>query len=155
MSAFALARSRAFVSKASQFKNLRFYTGPTIEYEHLSSGWSNVEDIEDFKKQDGKYSLQTFNKISPQGLATFPKDEYDVEAASDANGRPAMALMLRSHKLQEEEVGTSVRCIARCGAGTNNIRKSFGNIWNEAIPISIDSIIQSFVHSISSMTNTL
>lgn len=29
--------------------------------------------------------------------------------------------MLRSHKLQEEEVDVSVRCIARCGAGTNNI----------------------------------
>lgn len=29
--------------------------------------------------------------------------------------------MIRSHKLQEEEVGDSVRCIARCGAGTNNI----------------------------------
>lgn len=29
--------------------------------------------------------------------------------------------MLRSHKLKEEEVDISVRCIARCGAGTNNI----------------------------------
>lgn len=124
MSALALARSRAFVSKAAQFQNLRFYTGPTIEYEHLSSGWSNVKDLEDFK-QHGKYSLQTFNKISPKGLAAYPKDEYDVEAYADANGRPANALMLRSHKLKEEEVGTSVRCIARCGAGTNNIRKYF------------------------------
>eukprot|EP00526_Cylindrotheca_closterium_P011969 CAMPEP_0113634564 /NCGR_PEP_ID=MMETSP0017_2-20120614/18004_1 /TAXON_ID=2856 /ORGANISM="Cylindrotheca closterium" /LENGTH=472 /DNA_ID=CAMNT_0000545281 /DNA_START=8 /DNA_END=1426 /DNA_ORIENTATION=- /assembly_acc=CAM_ASM_000147 len=120
MSALALARSRAFASKAAQFKNLRFYTGPEIEFEHLSSGWSNVEDLEEFKKS-GRYALQTFNKISPQGLATYPKEEYDVEAYADANGRPAHALMLRSHKLQEEEVGTSVRCIARCGAGTNNI----------------------------------
>ena len=126
MNAFALARSRVFVSKAAQFKNFRFYTGPTIEFEHLSSGWSNVADVEEFKKQDGKYQLQTFNKISPQGLATYPKDQYDVEAYADANGRPAHALMLRSHKLQEEEVGASVRCIARCGAGTNNIRKSIG-----------------------------
>lgn len=29
--------------------------------------------------------------------------------------------MLRSHKLKEEEVDVSVRAIARCGAGTNNI----------------------------------
>ena len=27
----------------------------------------------------------------------------------------------RSHKLQPDEVGASVRAIARCGAGTNNI----------------------------------
>jgi len=32
-----------------------------------------------------------------------------------------MSIMLRSHKLQEEQVPSSVRCIARCGAGTNNI----------------------------------
>ncbi|CAJ1959211.1 unnamed protein product [Cylindrotheca closterium] len=121
MSALALARSRAFASKAAQFKNLRFYTGPTIEYEHLTSGWTNVKDLEEFKRQDGKYSLQTFNKISPQGLATYPKELFDVEAYDDAKGRPAHALMLRSHKIQEEEVATSVRCIARCGAGTNNI----------------------------------
>lgn len=33
----------------------------------------------------------------------------------------AMALMLRSHKLKVEEVPSSCRCVARCGAGTNNI----------------------------------
>merc|ERR1719432_166217 len=32
-----------------------------------------------------------------------------------------MAIMMRSHKLKEEEVASSVRCIVRCGAGTNNI----------------------------------
>jgi D-3-phosphoglycerate dehydrogenase len=29
--------------------------------------------------------------------------------------------LLRSHKLQEEEVDIAVRAIARCGAGTNNV----------------------------------
>jgi hypothetical protein len=58
-----------------------------------------------------------------QGLATYPKDLYDVQPYEDAGSRPGHALMLRSHKLQQEEVATSVRCIARCGAGTNNIRK--------------------------------
>ena len=29
--------------------------------------------------------------------------------------------MLRSHKIKEEEVPQTTRCIARCGAGTNNI----------------------------------
>merc|ERR1719460_1701902 len=31
------------------------------------------------------------------------------------------AILLRSHKLKSEEVASSVRAIARCGAGTNNI----------------------------------
>ena len=54
-------------------------------------------------------------------MAVFPKDIYDVYPKEEAEGRPAHALMLRSHKLKEEEVDVSVRCIARCGAGTNNI----------------------------------
>jgi D-3-phosphoglycerate dehydrogenase len=43
-----------------------------------------------------------------------------VNASSDAAG-PAHAILLRSHKLQESEVDISVRAIARCGAGTNNV----------------------------------
>ncbi len=31
------------------------------------------------------------------------------------------AIMLRSHGLKDEEVGPTVRCVARCGAGTNNV----------------------------------
>jgi D-3-phosphoglycerate dehydrogenase len=54
-------------------------------------------------------------------LAKFPKELYDVFPKEEADGRPAHALMLRSHKVQEEEVDISVRAIARCGAGTNNI----------------------------------
>lgn len=41
-------------------------------------------------------------------------DSSDLE-----NGE--MAIMLRSHKLQESDVPSTVRCIARCGAGVNNI----------------------------------
>lgn len=33
----------------------------------------------------------------------------------------AHAILLRSHKLQENEVDVTVRAIAHCGAGTNNI----------------------------------
>merc|ERR1719387_2245948 len=31
------------------------------------------------------------------------------------------AVLLRSHKLKSEEIASTVRAIARCGAGTNNI----------------------------------
>jgi D-3-phosphoglycerate dehydrogenase len=54
------------------------------------------------------------------GLARFPESLYVVSASENAAG-PAHALLLRSHKLQESEVDISVRAIARCGAGTNNI----------------------------------
>lgn len=39
----------------------------------------------------------------------------------DWENNNAHAILLRSHKLQESEVDVSVRAIARCGAGTNNI----------------------------------
>lgn len=44
---------------------------------------------------------------------------YDVKPAEETPN--VHALFLRSHKLKEEEVGVTVRAIARCGAGTNNI----------------------------------
>ncbi|KAL7567786.1 hypothetical protein ACA910_000538 [Epithemia clementina (nom. ined.)] len=94
--------------------------GPNIpvNVEYYTSGW-NVADIDEFTKP-GKYSLQTFNKISTKGLARLPAEYYDVEPA-ETSTKNAHALLLRSHKLQESEVDYPVRCIARCGAGTNNI----------------------------------
>jgi len=96
------------------------WEGPIpIDLEHYTSGW-NIADLDDFTVPGGKYAIQTFNKISPKGLARFPEKFYTVEASENASG-PAHALLLRSHKLQEEEVDVSVRAIARCGAGTNNV----------------------------------
>jgi D-3-phosphoglycerate dehydrogenase len=60
--------------------------------------------------------VKTFNKISPNGLSLFPDDKYSV-SADHTNGQ---AILLRSHKLKPEDVPLPVRCIARCGAGTNN-----------------------------------
>jgi D-3-phosphoglycerate dehydrogenase / 2-oxoglutarate reductase len=80
--------------------------------------------LEDFTKP-GRYAIQTFNKISRKGLSQFPDALYTVEpreaAADGKQQRIAQALLLRSHKLKEEEVDVAVRAIARCGAGTNNI----------------------------------
>jgi len=95
------------------------WEGPIpIDVEHYTSGW-NITDVEDYLRP-GKYCVQTFNKISPIGLARFPEKFYSVDARENATG-PAHAILLRSHKLQETEVDVSVRAIARCGAGTNNI----------------------------------
>jgi len=89
-----------------------------IEVEHGRGQWKTYGDISNYNQ--GKYQIKTFNKISPLGLSRFPSEEYDmrtdgVEAAN------AHAILLRSHKLQESEVPQTVRAIARCGAGTNNI----------------------------------
>ena len=54
-----------------------------------------------------------------QGLARYPTKNNEVK--EDWENNNAHAILLRSHKLQESEVDVSVRAIARCGAGTNNV----------------------------------
>jgi len=63
------------------------------------------------------HRIKTYNTISPRGLDRFERDHYEVGhdiAHPDA-------LLLRSHKLQAEEIPASVTAIARAGAGVNNI----------------------------------
>ncbi len=63
------------------------------------------------------YKIQTLNQISVRGLERFPLDKYEV--ASEI-GHPD-ALLMRSHKLQMEEVNPELKAVARAGAGVNNI----------------------------------
>jgi D-3-phosphoglycerate dehydrogenase len=79
-----------------------------VEVEHYRGQWKTYGDLDTY--QQGKYQIKTFNKISPVGLARFPEEEYDVRSGEAAN---AHAILLRSHKLQEEEVAHTVRAIAR------------------------------------------
>lgn len=72
-----------------------------------------------------RFIVKTFNEISPVGLRELPSDTYRIvkdeqELEADAHA-DAHAILLRSHKLSEAQVSESVRVIARCGAGTNNI----------------------------------
>jgi D-3-phosphoglycerate dehydrogenase len=90
-----------------------------VEVEHGRGQWQTYGDLETYKQ--GKYQIKTFNKISPIGLSRFTPDEYDVRGSGDAEAANAHAILLRSHKLQEEDVPKTVRAIARCGAGTNNV----------------------------------
>jgi len=89
-----------------------------VEVEHGRGDWMTYGDIDNYEQ--GKYQIKTFNKISPVGLARFHKDNYDVRTGDDEAAN-AHAILMRSHKLQEDDVPTTVRAIARCGAGTNNI----------------------------------
>ena len=65
--------------------------------------------------------MKTFNAIASTGLEKFPQGKYKVAGEESDLPGPPMAIMLRSHKLQVNEVKPTVRAIVRCGAGTNNI----------------------------------
>ena len=63
------------------------------------------------------FNVKTFNNIAQIGLDQFEADSYAV-SADVANPD---AILLRSHKLQTEEIVDSVKAIGRAGAGTNNV----------------------------------
>jgi len=54
-------------------------------------------------------------------LFTLHLTNLHHHTSSSENAANAHAILLRSHKLKEEEVNLTVRAIARCGAGTNNV----------------------------------
>ncbi len=63
------------------------------------------------------YKVLTLNQISVKGLDRFPREQYEL--ASEFSHPDA--ILLRSYKLQVDEIADSVACIGRAGAGTNNI----------------------------------
>ena len=65
--------------------------------------------------------MKTFNAIAPTGLEKFPQGKYKVAGEESDLPGPPMAIMLRSHKLQVNEVKPTVRAIVRCGAGTRAV----------------------------------
>ena len=63
------------------------------------------------------FKIQTRNKISPIGLSLFERNNYEVAGELPDPD----ALLLRSYKLPEDEIDSTVKAIARAGAGVNNI----------------------------------
>ena len=63
------------------------------------------------------YKIQTLNKIAPEGLAIFPRDDYEI--ASEILNPDA--ILVRSAEMHELELPGTVKAIARAGAGVNNI----------------------------------
>ena len=63
------------------------------------------------------YKIKSFNHIAVRGLERFSRDGYEVGSEiSDPH-----AILLRSHKLDSAELTTSLRAVARAGAGFNNV----------------------------------
>lgn len=63
------------------------------------------------------YKIQTLNKISANGLAELPRDDYEI--ASEILNPDA--ILLRSADMHSMDIPQSVRAVARAGAGVNNI----------------------------------
>ncbi|MFD1671079.1 phosphoglycerate dehydrogenase [Agrilactobacillus yilanensis] len=61
------------------------------------------------------YNIKTFNAIAPQGLAEFAED-YVINESDTPDAYLIRSVDLHDHKLPE-----NLKCIARCGAGYNNI----------------------------------
>ena len=62
-------------------------------------------------------NIQVLNNISPLGLEKFSNETYDV-SSSDENPD---AILVRSAKMHDMEIGDSLKAIGRAGAGVNNI----------------------------------
>ncbi len=63
------------------------------------------------------YKIQTLNKISAEGLALFPRDNYEI--ASEILNPDA--ILVRSAEMGEMALPETVKAVARAGAGVNNI----------------------------------
>lgn len=63
------------------------------------------------------YKIQLINKIDSPKLDLFDKSKYEVSAEAENPD----AIMLRSAKIHDMEFNSELLCIARAGAGVNNI----------------------------------
>ncbi len=65
----------------------------------------------------GKRQILVLNKIASVGTKRFPAENYEVGSET---AKPD-AILVRSAKMHDMEIPTSVQAIGRAGAGTNNI----------------------------------
>jgi D-3-phosphoglycerate dehydrogenase / 2-oxoglutarate reductase len=106
----------AWTTSSSVYQQVMFTRGfadVDIEVEHVRGQWKTYGNLESYKP--GKHHILTFNKISPVGLQRFPPEHYAIFAGDGESGvkSNAHAILLRSHKLKEEDVPHTVRAIAR------------------------------------------
>jgi len=62
-------------------------------------------------------NVKVLNNISPLGIEKFPKETYEVST----NEENPDAILVRSAKMHEMEIGDKLKAIGRAGAGVNNI----------------------------------
>jgi D-3-phosphoglycerate dehydrogenase len=69
------------------------------------------------EQREAPYKILKLNTISTRGLDTLPRDRYEV-ASEFAHPD---AILLRSFNLHEMEIPSTLKAVARAGAGVNNI----------------------------------
>eukprot|EP00527_Entomoneis_sp_CCMP2396_P004955 CAMPEP_0198142324 /NCGR_PEP_ID=MMETSP1443-20131203/5130_1 /TAXON_ID=186043 /ORGANISM="Entomoneis sp., Strain CCMP2396" /LENGTH=478 /DNA_ID=CAMNT_0043805295 /DNA_START=76 /DNA_END=1512 /DNA_ORIENTATION=- len=116
-----LFSSISSISRSCQQRAFAAAAAAAIDIEHGRGQWKTYGNIENYKP--GKFQIKTFNKLSPVGLERFADQDYEVVKGEDQDGQGsnAHAILIRSHKLSDDDVPHTTRAIARCGAGTNNI----------------------------------
>ncbi|MFT7131042.1 MAG: D-3-phosphoglycerate dehydrogenase, partial [Gammaproteobacteria bacterium] len=75
------------------------------------------------------YQILALNQISSTGLDKLPRENYEI--ASEFSNPDA--ILLRSHKLQSNDIASTVLGIARAGAGYNNIPVAY--CTDQGIPV--------------------
>lgn len=88
-----------------------------------------------------KFVIGTYNAVSPIGLQRFPVGRYRTvkleeflpDKNMDQDEQGPHAILLRSFKLGSEHVPRSVRAVARCGAGVNNV--DVAKLTERGIPV--------------------
>ncbi|MCA9137584.1 MAG: phosphoglycerate dehydrogenase [Planctomycetales bacterium] len=63
------------------------------------------------------YKILTLNNISVKGLSRLPRENYEITSEASQPD----AILLRSFKMHDMEIPSSVAAIGRAGAGVNNI----------------------------------
>ncbi len=63
------------------------------------------------------YKIQTLNKIDGEGLKLLPLDNYEIASEMTTPD----GIILRSFKMHDMELPSSLKAVARAGAGVNNI----------------------------------
>ncbi len=63
------------------------------------------------------YKVQVLNNISVLGLKKFSKEDYDIST----NDNDPDAILVRSAKMHDIEIGKNLKAVGRAGAGVNNI----------------------------------
>jgi D-3-phosphoglycerate dehydrogenase len=63
------------------------------------------------------YTIKTLNHISPVGLLRLPAEQFSVDAKCE---NPA-AILVRSANMHDMPLNDELLCVARAGAGVNNI----------------------------------
>ena len=63
------------------------------------------------------YRVKTYNQIAARGLELFPVDAFRIGADVVSPD----AILLRSHILTRDDLGSGLRAVARAGAGVNNV----------------------------------